>query len=103
MAVHLEALIAKARRDGVFDSLPGRGKPLDLDDEAAVPEEMRMAYRVMRNANVAPAEVTALSTLGGLKQQLRDTDDQAERDRLMREISRADSAIRMALERGRRR
>lgn len=103
MAVHLEALIAKARQDGVFDALPGRGKPLDLADDAGVPEELRMAHRVLRNANVAPSEVTALGALGALRQQLRDTAAPAERDRLLREISRADSAIRMALERGRRR
>jgi len=103
MALHLEALIAKARRDGAFDNLPGRGKPLVLDDDSDVPPEQRMARRILRNANVAPSEVTALSALGTLKEQLAQTRDPAQRDRLLREISRADSAIRMKLERARQR
>lgn len=28
---------------GVFDNLPGAGKPLDLEEYFAIPEEMRMA------------------------------------------------------------
>ncbi len=103
MALHLEALIAKARRDGAFDDLPGRGKPLALDDDSGVPEELRMAHRILKNADVAPSEVGALSALGALKAQLRETTDPVERERLMREISRKDSAIRLKLERARRR
>lgn len=103
MSLSLEAIIARARSEGVFDELPGRGKPLVLDDDSGVPEELRMAHRVLRNANVAPSEVTALSALGALREQLVGCEDPAERDRLLREISRRDSVIRMTLERARRR
>jgi hypothetical protein len=103
MALHLEVLIEQARREGAFDNLPGRGKPLELDDDTGIHPEMRMANRILRNANVAPSEVTAMTALAALKAELREATDPAERNRLMREISRRDSAIRVLLERARRR
>ena len=103
MALHLEAIIEQARRDGAFDNLPGRGKPLVLDDDLAVPVEMRMAHRILKNADVAPGEVMALKALGALKEELRACTEPLERDRLLREISRRDSAIRIKLEQARRR
>lgn len=44
--------IDEAARDGFFDNLPGSGRPLDLsdDDNPFVPEDMRLAYRILRNA-----------------------------------------------------
>ncbi|MEH7237870.1 DnaJ family domain-containing protein [Bacillus sp. JJ1562] len=45
-----EDKIRKAYKDGEFDNLPGYGKPLKLDDDSAIPEDLRMAYRVMKNA-----------------------------------------------------
>ena len=40
---------------GAFDDLPGAGKPLDLDDDRLVPEDVRIAYRILRNAGFVPA------------------------------------------------
>ena len=44
--------------EGAFDDLPGRGRPLNLDDDALVPAEMRLAYRVLKNSGFLPAEVS---------------------------------------------
>ena len=51
-----EERIRNALRDGEFDDLPGSGEPLMLDDDSAVPESLRVAYRVLRNAGCLPAE-----------------------------------------------
>jgi len=57
-----ERKIAEAIERGEFDGLPGAGKPLHLDDDPLVPEELRMAYRILRNAGYresdSPAEET---------------------------------------------
>ncbi len=53
----VEAKIAEAQRDGAFDGLPGAGKPLALDDDRLVPEDLRMAYRILKNAGFVPPEV----------------------------------------------
>jgi hypothetical protein len=53
-----EEKIREAVRRGDFDNLPGAGKPLpDEDDLALVPPDLRMAYRVMKNAGYVPEEV----------------------------------------------
>ncbi|RAU41405.1 DUF1992 domain-containing protein [Pseudocitrobacter sp. RIT415] len=52
-----ERHIADAQRNGDFDNLPGQGKPLMLDDDSAVPEELRSGYRLLKNAGCLPPEV----------------------------------------------
>jgi hypothetical protein len=52
-----ERKIAEAIAQGEFDDLPGAGKPLDLDEDPLVPEEQRMANRILKNAGFAPREV----------------------------------------------
>ena len=49
---HIEAAI----RRGDFERLEGTGKPLALEDDSAVPEELRVAYRLLRNAGCLPPE-----------------------------------------------
>ena len=48
-----EERIKQAQDEGAFDALPGRGRPLALDDDAHVPEDLRMAWRVLKNADFA--------------------------------------------------
>jgi hypothetical protein len=54
-----ERKIEEALARGEFDGLPGEGRPLDLDDDALVPEDLRMAYRILKNAGYAPQKVQA--------------------------------------------
>jgi hypothetical protein len=46
--------IQKAMERGEFDNLPGQGKPLNLEHDRLVPEEYRLAYRIMRDNDVQP-------------------------------------------------
>lgn len=50
----VEQRIQQGMGAGVFDNLPGVGKPLNLWDDAFVPEEMRMAFRLLRSNDLAP-------------------------------------------------
>ena len=52
-----EERIRDAIEGGELDDLPGAGRPLVLDDDALVPQELRAAYRVLRNAGFVPEEV----------------------------------------------
>lgn len=44
-----EERIRAAAERGDFNNLPGAGKPLDLDADANVPPELRMAYTLLKN------------------------------------------------------
>lgn len=52
-----ETRIAEAIRNGEFDNLRGTGRPLQLDDDSGVPAELRVAYRIMKNAGMIPPEI----------------------------------------------
>jgi hypothetical protein len=63
-----ERVIQEAIARGELDDLPGAGRPLELDDDALVPEELRLAYRILKNAGYVPEEVrTAAKKLWFLK------------------------------------
>ena len=47
-----EQRIEAAMRDGYFRDLDGEGKPLDLYDDAHVPADMRLAYRMLKGRGV---------------------------------------------------
>ncbi len=64
----VEAQIRQAIARGDFDDLPGVGKPLALEDDALVPEELRMAYRILKNAGYVPEEVRLRRDIGHLEQ-----------------------------------
>jgi hypothetical protein len=59
----VESRIREAQDRGEFDRLPGAGRPLPDEDLAGVPHELRVAYRVLRNAGCLPPEVDALRDL----------------------------------------
>jgi hypothetical protein len=50
IALVAEEKILEAQREGAFDNLPGSGKPLCLDDDAHLPPDMRMAYKILKNS-----------------------------------------------------
>ena len=62
-----ERKIAEAIGRGELDDLPGAGRPLELDDDAHVPEDLRMAYRILKNAGFVPPEVEALNQIAELE------------------------------------
>ena len=52
-----ERKIAEAIARGELDDLPGAGQPLHLTDDALIPEDLRMAYRILKNAGFVPQEI----------------------------------------------
>lgn len=44
----IDKIIREARAAGAFDNLPGKGKPIQWEDESAIPEDQRLAQRMLR-------------------------------------------------------
>ncbi|GAP08529.1 hypothetical protein ATHL_03434 [Anaerolinea thermolimosa] len=55
----VERQIREAMERGAFRDLPGKGKPLLLDDWSLVPEEVRLAHHVMKNQGFLPDWIEA--------------------------------------------
>jgi hypothetical protein len=65
-----ERRIAESVARGEFDGLPGAGRPLALHDDALVAPEVRVAYRILKNAGYIPEEVGLLAELRSAEQLL---------------------------------
>jgi len=52
-----EKRIQDALDRGEFDDLPGQGEPLVFEDDRGVPEDLRLAYKILKNANCLPPEL----------------------------------------------
>lgn len=59
----VESLIKEAMERGEFDNLQNKGKPLDLSAYFETPEDLRMAYSVLKNAGMASAEVELFNVM----------------------------------------
>ena len=77
----------KAIKDGQFDNLEGTGEPLDLDYLQDVPEEFRMAYTILKNANVIPPEMELRKEIAELEKMIEDTVEEEERIILQKKLS----------------
>jgi hypothetical protein len=50
----IDQIMNKAQADGLMDNLPGQGQPLQLDDDALVPDEYRLGNRMLKSSGFAP-------------------------------------------------
>lgn len=85
----VEQRIREAQRQGDMDDLPGEGKPLDLEDDSMVPEDLRAGYRLLKNANCLPPEVAAHAEIRSLEELLERIDtgaSDADRDAAQRRL-----------------
>ena len=82
----VEEMIKKAQERGEFDNLPGKGKPLVLEDLSNVPEDLRMAYHILKNAQVLPPEVELQKEISTLQDLLKYVEEDGERKALAKEI-----------------
>ena len=71
-----ERKIAEAEREGALKDLPGEGAPLALDDDPLIPEDLRMAYRILKNAGLVPEEISMLREVAQLEALVRDAEPQ---------------------------
>lgn len=79
----VEKHISEAQAQGAFDNLPGAGAPLELDDDALVPQELRAAYRILKNSGYVPPEVEALRDLREVEHMLERARNDGERNALI--------------------
>jgi hypothetical protein len=82
-----EEKIKEAIVRGEFENLPGAGKPLAFDDDTWVPEDQRLAYRVLKNAGCIPQELELRKEISSLKELIDTIDDGRERIKRLRELN----------------
>ena len=81
-----ERHIQQAEQRGEFDDLPGAGKPLVLDDDALIPDELRAGYRLLKNAGYLPPELQRNKEIKEAEQLLACVRDAGEREQAERRL-----------------
>ncbi len=80
LAVIAERKIREAMARGEFDDLPGRGKPLEMEEDVAgIPAELRMAYKILKNAGCLPPELELRKEIVALRDLVNSLEDDEER------------------------
>lgn len=84
-----EDKIREAMEQGVFDELPLAGQPFRRESSSHVPEELRIAYKLLKNSGFLPPELEWRKEVLRLRDLLAtiDDDDDDERCRLARELN----------------
>lgn len=82
-----ERRIQEAFENGEFDDLKGKGKPLSFEDDTWIPEDLRMAYRFLKNAGCIPPELEARNEVITLFTVMKTIDDDSERLKKIRELN----------------
>jgi DnaJ-like protein len=90
-----ETRIRKALAEGKFERLPGAGQPIDLEWYFALPEDVRLAYGLLKSNNCAPQEVEIRREIAALEEAFENERDADQRKSLARRI--ADGRLRLDL------
>ena len=83
----VEERIKKALHKGEFENLPNKGKPLDYSDENRIPEDLRLAYKILKNADFTPPELEMRKKITQTEELLEGVTDVKERYRLLRKLN----------------
>jgi Domain of unknown function (DUF1992) len=86
-ALIAEQKIREAMARGEFANLPGAGRPLPPEELTAVPDELRMAYKVLKNAGCLPPEVELAKEIVTLRNLLDTLEEDEEKRRRLRELN----------------
>jgi hypothetical protein len=84
----VEERIRKAQKRGLFENLAGAGKPLPKDVIGdSVAEDLRLSYRILKNADCLPPEVEVKKEIRRTEDLLAGMADTAERYRTMQKLN----------------
>jgi hypothetical protein len=82
-----EQKIQEAMERGEFDHLEGAGRPLPPEDDRSIPPELRLAYKILKNANCLPPELETLKEIQRLEELLPKTGDENEKYQYVRQMN----------------
>ncbi|MCU0588862.1 MAG: DUF1992 domain-containing protein [Syntrophobacteraceae bacterium] len=79
--------IREAMDRGDFDDLPGKGKPLDMEDDSHLPPDLRVAYKILKNADCLPAELQLKKEIRTTEELLAGIQDEREKYRQLKKLN----------------
>ena len=83
----IEERIRRAQQKGEFENLTGSGKPLVFKDDGHVAEELRLAYKILKNADCLPAEIQLKKEIKRTEELLSGMQDTAAKYRTLKKLN----------------
>ena len=65
----------------------GAGNPLDLEESGSVPEDLRIAYKILKNADYIPPELELKKEIRKTEELLAGMEDTAEKYRVLKKLN----------------
>ncbi len=82
-----EQKITQAMQEQDFNSPKWKNKPLPLDDDRFVPDDLKMAYKVMKMGGYLPPEIEERKEIKKLEDLIAATEDEHERLQQMKKLN----------------
>jgi hypothetical protein len=92
--------LREAELTGELRAAPSFGKPMpSIEGYDETPQELRLPFKILKDAGVVPPEVELMQQLGAMRQRLAACDDPAEQRSLRQRISDQQQLIALRVER----
>ena len=82
-----EQKILQAMQEGDLNSEKWKNKPLPLDDDRFVPDDLKMAYKILKNSGYLPPEIEAKKEINKLEDLIACTEDEHVRLKQMKKLN----------------
>ncbi|MDY0162090.1 DUF1992 domain-containing protein [Desulfobotulus sp.] len=81
-----EEKILEAQKRGLFSNLPGSGAPLPPED-IPIPEDLRMAYRMLKSADFLPPELELRKEIHSTRELLEAVPEIANKQKILTKLN----------------
>jgi DnaJ homologue, subfamily C, member 28, conserved domain len=82
-----EQKILKAMEERDLNSPKWKNKPLPLEDDHLVPEDLKIAYKILKNSGYLPPEVEERKEIKRIEDLIASTEDEHERLKQMKKLN----------------
>jgi hypothetical protein len=97
---HIAQQLRDAELSGELRAAPSFGKPMpSIEGYDETPQELRLPFKILKDAGVGPPEVALMQQMGAMRQTLAACTDPAEQQALRQRISDQQQLIALRLER----
>lgn len=87
LAFIAEQKIAQAMQERDLNSPKWKNKPLPLEDDRFVPDDLKMAYKILKNSGYLPPEIEDRKEVKRIEDLIAATEDEHERLKQMKKLS----------------
>ncbi len=87
LAFIAEQKILKAMEERDFNSPQWKNKALPLEDDHLVPEDLKIAYKILKNSGYLPPELEERKEIRRIEDLIASTEDEHERIKQMRKLN----------------